>query len=52
VGGRMLQGAARMLISQFFTGLIRQAAGDEAEAAPTPSAGWWMKLLRMLGIGR
>ncbi len=42
VGGRMLDGAARALIAQFFKRLA-------AQGAPTPSP--WRRLLRWLGIG-
>ena len=41
VGGRMLQGAARVLIGQFFAGLIGQCVGDTERTSrgPRPSAG-------------
>ena len=44
VGGRMLDGAARFLIGQFFEALIRQAGGG------APGEGWWRRLLRALGL--
>lgn len=42
VGGRMLDGAARALIGQFFNGLVRQAGG-------TPRRGLWQRLRAMFG---
>lgn len=47
VGGRMLQGATRMLIGQFFDRLVRLATG---KSAPKPS--FWRRLLRWLGGAR
>ena len=47
VGGRMLDGATRFLIGQFFERLAAVAAGKEA---PAPT--WWQRLLRWLGIAR
>ncbi len=44
VGGRMLDGAARSLIQQFFRGLVRQAAGPERR-------GIWARLLAKMGLG-
>ena len=52
VGGRMLQGAARALIGQFFAGLIRQAAGERADSEQPAVTGWWRRLLRALRIAR
>jgi 2-furoyl-CoA dehydrogenase large subunit len=48
VGGRMLDGAARVLIGQFFAGLVRQAAGETSDAPD----GWWARLRRRVGIAR
>jgi 2-furoyl-CoA dehydrogenase large subunit len=45
VGGRMLDGAARALIGQFFNGLVRQAGG-------APGPGVWSVLLRLFGVRR
>jgi 2-furoyl-CoA dehydrogenase large subunit len=42
VGGRMLEGAANIVIGQFFTRLAAQVGGG---AAP-----WWRLLLRKLGL--
>ena len=47
VGGRMLRGAARMLIDRFMRNLVRQAGG-EAPASPG-SAGIWSKVKGMVG---
>jgi len=46
VGGRMMDGAARALINQFFKRLVSQV--DDAVAAP----GLWARLLSWLGLGR
>jgi len=35
IGGRLLDGAARIIIGQFFAGLARQAGGASAEARPS-----------------
>jgi 2-furoyl-CoA dehydrogenase large subunit len=45
VGGRMLEGAARMVIGQFFERLVAQVGG-RPETVP-----WWRRLLRRLGVG-
>jgi 2-furoyl-CoA dehydrogenase large subunit len=47
VGGRMLDGAARHLIAQFFERLIARAGGR-----PTPAVPFWRRLLRLLGWAR
>ena len=46
VGGRMLDGAARIVIGQFFEALIRQAGGGDG----APREGWWRRLLRAIGL--
>jgi 2-furoyl-CoA dehydrogenase large subunit len=46
VGGRMLDGAARILIAQFFERLILRSGG--AVRGPSP----WRRLLRRIGVGR
>ncbi|GAA4333224.1 molybdopterin-dependent oxidoreductase [Pigmentiphaga soli] len=48
VGGRMLEGAARIILRQLFEQLGRQAGG----AAPTAGGPWWRRLLQRLGAGR
>ncbi|MPY69899.1 MAG: molybdopterin-dependent oxidoreductase [Alphaproteobacteria bacterium] len=45
VGGRMLEGAARALVRQFFNRLVAQVGGG-----PEPAESWWSRLLRELGI--
>ncbi|MEE8333432.1 MAG: molybdopterin cofactor-binding domain-containing protein, partial [Alphaproteobacteria bacterium] len=45
VGGRMLEGAARAVVNQFFQRLVAQVGG-----ATSPSGSWWTRLLRSLGI--
>jgi len=45
VGGRMLDGAARVLIGQFFNALVRQTGG-------TVSEGRWTRIKRKLGLVR
>jgi 2-furoyl-CoA dehydrogenase large subunit len=49
IGGRMLEGAARVVVGQFFQRLVSQVDGRE----PTPAAGvsWWRRLLAALGLG-
>ena len=46
VGGRMLEGAARIVIGQFFERLVSQVGG------PAASVSWWRRLLRMFGAGQ
>ncbi|HKW55667.1 MAG TPA: molybdopterin cofactor-binding domain-containing protein, partial [Stellaceae bacterium] len=46
VGGRMLDGVAKLLIAQFFRALVARAGGE----APRPS--WLHRLLRLLGFAR
>jgi hypothetical protein len=49
VGGRLLDGAAAIIIRQFFERLARQlnpeATGALAQASP------WQRLLKFLGLG-
>lgn len=47
VGGRMLEGAAKIVLAELFDQLGRQAGGGEARR---PSL--WSRLLRLLGVGR
>ncbi len=42
IGGRLLDGAARVLIARFFAALAERAAG-------APHRGWFARLLRLLG---
>lgn len=46
VGGRMLEGAAKMVLRQMFERLGRLAAGE----AVRPSQPWWQRLLAWLGV--
>ena len=48
VGGRMLEGAAKIVLRQLFEQLGRQAGG--VGAAPPQS--WWQRLLHALGIAK
>jgi len=50
VGGRMMDGAARALINQFFKRLVGQV--DDAGAAPGFFARLLSQLLTVLGLGR
>jgi 2-furoyl-CoA dehydrogenase large subunit len=47
VGGRLLEGASRVIIGQFFAALARKAGGGP-EAAP----GFFARLLAWLGLRR
>ena len=46
VGGRMLEGATRIVIGQFFERLGAQVGG------PVASVSWWQRLLRLVGLAR
>lgn len=46
VGGRMLEGAAKIVLKQLFEQLGRQAGGPGADTAPSP---WWRRLLQRFG---
>jgi 2-furoyl-CoA dehydrogenase large subunit len=46
VGGRMLEGAAKIVLKQLFEQLGRQAGGP---AAATSRPSWWRRLLRLFG---
>lgn len=46
VGGRMLDGAAKIVLKQLFEQLGRQASGQGGRA---PAQGWWRRLLARLG---
>jgi 2-furoyl-CoA dehydrogenase large subunit len=47
VGGRMLEGAAKVLVAQFFQRLISRSLGEHALKLSL-----WQRLLRALGFGR
>ncbi len=44
VGGRMLVGASRVVIAQFFQALVAELGGGAAKLT------WWRRLLRALGV--
>jgi len=46
VGGRMLEGATKVVVGQFFARLTAQVGG-----APAGKATLWQKILRLFGIG-
>jgi 2-furoyl-CoA dehydrogenase large subunit len=48
VGGRMLEGASRLLVKQFFERLAAQIGGEPPAREPT----WLARLLALLGVGR
>ena len=48
VGGRLLKGAAKALVNQFFQRLGAQVGGTP----DTGEASWWRKLLRSLGLAK
>ncbi len=48
VGGRLLEGAAKALVNQFFQRLGAQVGGTPV----TGEASWWRKLLRSLGLAK
>jgi 2-furoyl-CoA dehydrogenase large subunit len=47
VGGRLLDGATRVLVKQFFQRLVALTEGGEM---PREGASWWQRLLKFLGI--
>ncbi len=49
IGGRMLEGAAKVVVGQFFERLVAQVGGK-----PIPASGdsWWQKLLSAIGLGK
>ncbi len=49
VGGRMLEGASRALIGQFFERLVSQVGGPVPASKPKPSS-FWQRLLGFLGF--
>ncbi len=52
VGGRMLEGAARALVRQFFERFATVLGGGEVAVADEAAPSWWTRLLAALGIGR
>jgi 2-furoyl-CoA dehydrogenase large subunit len=49
IGGRMLEGAAKIVVGQFFERLVAQVGG---KPVPASSGGWWQKFLSALGLGK
>jgi 2-furoyl-CoA dehydrogenase large subunit len=49
VGGRMLEGAAKIVLRQLFEQLGRQAGGNTAAVA---QPGLWRRILRVLGVAK
>jgi 2-furoyl-CoA dehydrogenase large subunit len=47
VGGRLLEGAAKAVVNQFFVRLVAQVGG---EAGAKPAESWLRRLLRSLGF--
>jgi 2-furoyl-CoA dehydrogenase large subunit len=45
IGGRLLDGAARVIIGQFFAALARQAGG----ASPQTASSWMSRLRALFG---
>jgi 2-furoyl-CoA dehydrogenase large subunit len=50
VGGRMLDGATKVLINQFFLRLVAEMTGGAAPVGQAKRA-WWRRLLNWLGFG-
>ena len=50
VGGRMLDGATKVLINQFFQRLVAEMTGGAAPEGPAKQS-WWRRLLNALGFG-
>ena len=50
IGGRMLDGASRVLVEQFFRRLIAQIEGQNE--AGNSAGSWLSRLLKILGVGR
>lgn len=51
VGGRMMDGAARALINQFFKRLVNQVGDVGAAREQAPELGFFARLLKLLGLG-
>ncbi len=52
VGGRMLVGAAKVLMSQFFQRLASVTEMPSEPSVALPRLTWWQRLLKMLGIAQ
>ena len=49
IGGRMLEGAAKVVVGQFFERLVAQVGGKPVSAT---GDSWWQKLLSAIGLGK
>ena len=49
IGGRMLEGAAKIVVGQFFERLIAQVEGKSVSSS---GGSWWQKLRSILGLGK
>jgi 2-furoyl-CoA dehydrogenase large subunit len=52
IGGRMLDGATRVIVGQFFQRLISLAGTDGAAPQATDGGSWWRRFLKFLGIAK
>lgn len=50
VGGRMLDGATRVLVSQFFQRLVALTSAKSETAQLTGLALWWQRVKKLLGV--
>ena len=50
IGGRMLEGAAKMVVGQFFTRLAAQIGGELVSETSSPAGSWWQRLLTSLKL--
>ena len=50
IGGRMLEGAAKIVVGQFFTRLAAQIGGAAVPEKSSSGGSWWQRLLAALGI--
>jgi 2-furoyl-CoA dehydrogenase large subunit len=51
VGGRMLNGTARVLMKQFFERLASSVETPTAASSAAAPLVWWRRLLKLLGVG-
>lgn len=50
VGGRLLDGATRVLVRQFFQRMAAQTSGHSETAPLTGFALWWQRIKKLLGV--
>ncbi|MDC0034037.1 SRPBCC domain-containing protein, partial [Alphaproteobacteria bacterium] len=51
IGGRMLEGAAKIVVGQFFTRLTAQISGEAMnETSSSSASSWWQRLFAAFGI--